>query len=163
MKKHLLVLLAICIGGLMVVSCNRENEGGGGNTGSKTTIQYKMLDTYLFSSQPVQISSCFHYNIKYVNANGQTVELNNVSAPWTLPAFEIKPPFKAKLEGTIVYNENELPDGPIYFGAAPKIVNVGTTVSYGDDITGYFETKAKFLEFIATHPDRLHFTVEHTF
>lgn len=163
MKKLLFFLTMVCLGGMIVMSCNRENDEGSGSTGSKTTIQYKMLDTYLFGNQTVQISPCFHYNLKYVDANGQTVELNNVSAPWALPAFEVKSPFTAKIEGTIIYNENELPDGPIYFGAAPKIVNVGTTVSYGDDITGYFETKAKFLEFIATHPDRLHFTVEHTF
>ena len=168
MKKHLLILFAICLGTLMAVSCNRENgEGGGsdggGNTGSKTTIQYKMLDTYKFNSETVQISSCFHYNIKYVDANGQTVELNNISAPWSIPAFDVKSPFTARIEGTIIYNENELPDGPINFGAAPKIYVTGTSTVYDDDITGHFDTKAKFLEFIATHPDRLHFKIEHTF
>ena len=43
MKRHLLILMAICLGGLMAISCNRENgdDNGGSGTGGnkKITIQ----------------------------------------------------------------------------------------------------------------------------
>jgi hypothetical protein len=163
MKKHLLFLLAICTVALMTVSCNREN-GGGGNTGSNIKVQYKMLESYNLAGEIVQISPGFHYNIKYVDATGKTVEVNNVTAPWVLPAFEVKSPFTAIIEGTIVFNENELPDGPIHFGAAPKIcvLKSGDQVIYDNDVTGYFNTKEKFLEYAASHPEKMSFKVERT-
>lgn len=169
MKKHLLVLLAICLGGLMAVSCNHdENNDGGGNgnnNNDKITVQYQMLDSYKLNSETVHISPCFHYNIKYVDVNGKTVELNNISAPWSIPSFDTKAPYTALIEGDIIYNESELPDGPVIFGAIPKIniLQNGTMVVYDNDNTNYFNTKEKFLEFIATHQDRLHFKVEHKF
>jgi hypothetical protein len=149
---------------LTVVSCNREN-GGGSNTGSNITVQYKMSETYKFNSETVQISPGFRYNIKYVDATSKTVEVNDVTAPWTLPSFEVKPPFTARIEGTIVFNENELPDGPISFGAAPNIcvLKDGNQVIYDNDVTGHFTTKEKFLEYAASHPEKMQFKVEHTF
>ena len=112
------------------------------------------------------VSPCFHYNIKYVDATGKTVEVNNISAPWTLPVFDVKSPYTAKVEGTIVYNESDLPEeGPINFGAVPNIhVSAnGKTYDYGDPIAGSFSSKQQFLDFIATHLDRLKFKVEKTF
>lgn len=161
MKKHLILILTICIGGLMAVSCNRENGGSGSTTASNPTVQYKMLDSYKLNGQEVQFTPGFSYNIKYVDATGKTVEVNNVTAPWTLPAFEVKCPFTAKIEGTILFNESDLPDGPITFGAAPKIcvLKDGKQVIYDDDVTSYFNTKEKFLEYAASHPEKMKFKV----
>ena len=172
MKRHLLFLLAICLGGLMAVSCDRNNEngeGGGSGSGSSETkiaIQYQMKDSFTQTGGTATVSPCFHYNVKYVDATGKTVEVNNISAPWTLPVFDVKSPYTAKIEGTIVYNESDLPEeGPINFGAVPNIhVSAnGKTYDYGDPITGTFSSKQQFLDFIATHPDRLKFKVEKTF
>jgi len=172
MKRHLFILMAICLGGLMAISCNHENgddnvgSGTGGN--KKITIQYQMKDSFKQNGQTLQISPYFHYNLKYVDATGKTVEVNNVSAPWNLPAFEVKAPFTAKIEGTIVYNESELPEtGTIIIGAVPNIHYTENGVvkdrELNDAPVGQFSSKAQFLNFISTHPDRLTFTLEHTF
>jgi hypothetical protein len=172
MKRHLFILMAICLGGLMAISCDRENgddNGGSGTSGDKKiTIQYQMKDHFTQNGQQLQISPYFHYNLKYVDATGKTVEVNNVSAPWTLPAFEVKAPFTAKIEGTIVYNESELPEtDTIIIGAVPNIHYTENGVvkdcELNDAPVGQFSSKAQFLNFISTHPDRLEFTLEHTF
>jgi len=171
MKKLLFILAMVCVGGMIAVSCNRENgeEGGGGTSGNKKiAIQYQMKDSFMQSGQSYQLNPCFHYNLKYVDATGKTVEVKNVSAPWTLPVFDVKAPFTAKIEGTIVYNEADIPEtGVIYFGAVPNIHTSenGVSKDYGPDNTptGQFSSKEQFLSFIATHPERLTFTLEHTF
>lgn len=172
MKRHLFILMAICLGGLVAISCNRENgdDNGGSGTGGnkKITIQYQMKDHFTQNGQQLQISPYFHYNLKYVDATGKTVEVNNVSAPWTLPAFEVKAPFTAKIEGTIVYNESELPEtDTIIIGAVPNIHYTENGVvkdrELNDAPVGQFSSKAQFLNFISTHPDRLTFTLEYTF
>ena len=167
MKKLLFFLTMVCLGGMIVMSCNREN---GSNTGGdkKIAIQYQLKNVFTQNGATQQLTPCFHYNIRYVDDTGKTVELNNVSAPWNLPAFEIKTPFTAKIEGTIVYNESEIPEtGPIYFGVVPNIHTTenGVEKDYGlnDSPVGQFSSKEQFLTFIASHPERLKFTLEHTF
>lgn len=164
MKKLLFILAMVCVGGMIAISCNREN-GGGSNTGSNPTVLYKMMPSYKANGQEVQFTPGFSYNLKYVDATGKTVEVNNVTAPWTSPAFEVKGSFTAKIEGTIIFNENDLPDGPIAFGAAPKIcvLKGSNQAIYDNDVTGYFNTKEKFLEYVASHPEKLKFKVEHAF
>ena len=171
MKKFLFILTIVLVGSLIATSCNRENsENGGSGTGGnkKITVQYQMKDSFTQNGQSLSISPCFHYNLKYVDATGKTVEVNNVSAPWTLPAFEVKAPFTAKIEGTIVYNESELPEtGAIVIGAVPNIhyTENGVVKDHGlnNAPVGQFGSKEQFLSFIATHPERLTFTLEHTF
>ena len=163
--------MAVCLGSLIAMSCNRENgddNGGSSTSDKKITIQYQMKDHFTQNGQQLQISPYFHYNLKYVDATGKTVEVNNVSAPWTLPAFDVKAPFTAKIEGTIVYNESELPEtGTIIIGAVPNIHYTENGVvkdrELNDAPVGQFSSKAQFLNFISTHPDRLTFTLEHTF
>lgn len=170
MKKLLFILTIVFVGGLIAASCNRENgeNGGSGTSGKKITVQYQMKDSFTQNGQSLPITPCFHYNLKYIDATGKTVEVNNVSAPWTLPAFEVKAPFTAKIEGTIVYNESELPEtGVIVIGAVPNIHTNenGVSKDYGPENTptGQFNSKEQFLSFIASHPERLTFTLEHTF
>ena len=127
-----------------------------------------MKDSFKQNGQTLPISPYFHYNLKYVDATGKTVEVNNVSAPWNLPAFEVKAPFTAKIEGTIVYNESKIPEtGTIIFGAVPNIHYIENGVVKDRDLNdapvGQFSSKEQFLNFISTHPDRLTFTLEHTF
>lgn len=161
----------VCVGGMIAISCNRENgdeSGNGTNGNKKITIQYQMKDAFTQNSQALQLNPCFHYNLKYVDATGKTVEVNNVSAPWALPAFDVKTPFTAKIEGTIVYNEADLPEtGIIIFGAVPNIHTnengVEKDYSLNDLPVGQFSSKEQFLSFMSTHPERLTFTFEHTF
>lgn len=113
-------------------------------------------------TEPIQISSCFHYNLSYVNANGETINVNNVNPGWTTTSFNVKSPFTAKIEGTITYNENELPDGTIVFGGIPVIYYMQNGVQRHTqaDNANKFSSKSQFLDYIASHPDRLKFKAE---
>lgn len=160
MKKLSLLTASLLCLVLSFSSCKKDKN----DSQSSITVEYKMLGSLQVTgqTQPSIISSCFHYNLSYVNDQGQTVTLNNVSAPWSIAPFEVKSPFTARIEGIIIYNENELPDGPIEFGALPNInyIKNGTTINKNDNNINHFSSKSQFLEFIATHPDRLKFKVE---
>jgi hypothetical protein len=98
-----------------------------------------------------------------VNASGATVNESNVSPGWTSASFDAKSPFTAKIEGTITYNESELPDGTIVFGGIPVIYYTQNGVQKHtslDENTSTFSSKSQFLDYIATHPDKLHFKAE---
>jgi hypothetical protein len=161
MKKVLLSITLVLSVLIAFTSCKKENN----NSNKTIPIQYKM-ETNMFPTTgmptPQQISSCFHYNLSYVNAKGETVNITNVSPGWTSPSFEVKSPFTAKIEGTIIYDENELPDGTIVFGGVPVIYYTknGVQQHTQDEITGTFSSKSQFLDYIATHQDKLHFKAE---
>lgn len=170
MKKRLLILMTVCLGILTIVSCNKnnENEGDNGSNDKKISIQYQMKEGITQNGDFLSLSPCFHYNIQYVDAAGKTVEVNNVTVPSDLAGFEVKAPFTAKIEGTIVYNEADLPDtGPIVFGAVPAIRTIenGTVKEYtlNNSPLSRFPSKEQFLDYIATHQDRLTFTLEQSF
>lgn len=162
MKKLLLstaIVLSILVS---FTSCKKDNNNSQNST---IPIQYKM-ETSMFPTTgmptPQPISSCFHYNISYVNAKGESVNVNNVNPGWTAASFDVKSPFTAKIEGTIIYNESELPDGTIVFGGIPVIYYTqnGVQRHTQDDITKTFSSKSQFLDYIATHQDKLHFKAE---
>ena len=160
--KNLLLSITIVLSVLIVfTSCKKENN----NSQNKTIpVQYKMetsMSPTTGMSTPQPISSCFHYNLSYVNANGETVNVSNVSPGWN-SSFEVKSPFTAKIEGVITYDENELPDGTIVFGGVPVIYYTknGVQQHTQDEITGTFSSKSQFLDYIATHQDKLHFKAE---
>ena len=164
MKKLLLSITIVLSVLIVFTSCKKENN----NSQNKTIpIQYKMETSMLPTTgmpTPQQISSCFHYNLSYVNAKGETVNVTNVSPGWASTSFEVKSPFTAKIEGTITYNESELPDGTIVFGGLPVIYYTknGVQQHTQDDITKTFSSKSQFLDYIATHQDKLHFKAEIT-
>ena len=75
----------------------------------------------------------------------------------------VTPPFNAKMEGEYVYNEAELPDVVVsgkrygigsYTSSSLSIVMIGTLGS---------ASKENFLNLMASHPDRLKFTMEKDF
>lgn len=161
MKKVLLSITIVLSVLIAFTSCKKENN----NSNKTIPIQYKM-ETSMFPTTgmptPQQISSCFHYNLSYVNAKGETVNVTNVSPGWASTSFEVKSPFTAKIEGTITYNESELPDGTIVFGGIPVIYYTknGVQQHTQDDNTNTFSSKSQFLDYIASHPDRLKFKAE---
>ena len=161
MKKVLLSITIILSVLIAFTSCKKENN----SKNNTFPIQYKMeasMPATTGQTEPMQISSCFHYNLSYVNAKGETVNVNNVSPGWTAPSFEVKSPFTAKIEGTITYNENELPEGTIVFGGIPVIYYTQNGVQRHTqaDNANKFSSKSQFLDYIATQPDRLEFKAE---
>lgn len=108
------------------------------------------------------MSDCFKLNVTYTNAKGESVTETGVVLPWE-KSFEVTSPFKAKMEGEIVYNESELPD-EVVFG---KRYGIGyyNNSSLVIEMVGAFsvDDKEGFLELLQHNPDRLKFTEEKNF
>lgn len=166
MKKHITIIASIMLAFAMSFSaCNKDPQGGEGNgnggnnqeTSVKRNVRYK-LDNEVLSQV---ISPCFKANINYVGADGQMVEVKNAELPWSVDIL-VEAPFHAKFEGTMVYDESELPDDVsfgtpygIFFKAPEDQVYSGESLGHISVIS-----KDKFLEFIETNPDFLQFQQE---
>ena len=163
MKKVTFLLATLLIGGMMFTGCKKDQPTPTPTpeptpTPKTTTVVYKVDNT----NGANVMSSCFKLNVTYTNAKGESVTENNVVVPWE-KSFEVTSPFKAKMVGEMVYNENELPD-LVVFGKRYGIgcISGGSLVI---DMVGAFKQtdKEDFLELIQEHPDRLQFTVEKDF
>lgn len=160
MKKVMFLLATLLIGGMMFTGCKKDNPQPTPDTPAQTTktVVYTMDNVYKdeLSSATLTVSPYFHYTFKYKDANGTMVEVNDPTLPWT-KEISVNAPFEAKLEGTVTYNENELPEqGEIIFGTLGSIKS-------GDDKTipqnaGKFHARQQFLDFISTHADRLNYS-----
>ncbi|MDO5316211.1 MAG: hypothetical protein Q4F82_08905 [bacterium] len=160
MKKVTFFLATLLIGGMMFTGCKKENPQPTPDTPAQTTktVVYTMDNVYKdeLSSATLTVSPYFHYTFKYKDADGTMVEVNDPTLPWT-KEISVTTPFEAKLEGTVTYNENELPEeGDIIFGTLGSIKS-------GDDKTipqnaSKFHARQQFLDFISTHADRLNYS-----
>lgn len=154
MKRHISIL-AICMMALVVAfgSCKKDNPTQ--PTDAKTyTVKYKIDNQATFTNPltgettTLTLSPCFKFDFTYVDAEGKTVEKTGVTAPWET-TLSVKRPFTAKMEGELVYDENDLPDD-IYYGTpwAISITGNGTILSDNDANIGHV-TKENFLGHIA--------------
>ena len=160
MKKVMFLLATLLVGGMMFTGCKKENPQPTPDTPAQTTktVVYAMDNVYKdgLSSATLTVSPYFHYTFKYKDADGTMVEVNDPTLPWT-KEISVTTPFEAKLEGTVTYNENELPEeGDIIFGTLGSIKS-------GDDKTipqnaSKFHARQQFLDFISTHADRLNYS-----
>lgn len=89
---------------------------------------------------------------------GQSVTENEATLPWT-KSIEVTLPFHAKVEGDFTFNEADLPDQVLY-GKCIGIGLDGPMVDAGN-IAGL--SKQKFLDYVADHPEHLHFAKERDF
>lgn len=163
MKKVTFFLAALLIGSMMFTGCKKDNptptpEPTPTPTPTTKTVVYKVAKEF---GNKV-LSDCFKLNVTYTNAKGESVTETGVTLPWE-KSFEVTSPFKAKMEGEIVYNESELPD-EVVFG---KRYGIGyyNNSSLVIDMVGAFsvDDKEGFLELMQAHPDRLQFTKEEDF
>ena len=163
MKKVMFLLATLLIGGMMFTGCKKDTPSTPStpdtpSTPTTKTVVYTMDNVYKdeLSSATLTISPYFHYTFKYKDADGTMVEVNDPALPWT-KEISVTTPFEAKLEGTVTYNENELPEeGDIIFGTLGSIKS-------GDDKTipqnaSKFHARQQFLDFISTHADRLNYS-----
>lgn len=154
------LLATLLIGGMMFTGCKKDNPQPTPDTPAQTTksVVYTMDNVWKdeLSSATLTVSPYFHYTFKYKDANGTMVEVNDPTLPWT-KEISVNAPFEAKLEGTVSYDENELPEqGEIIFGTLGSIKS-------GDDKTipqnaSKFHARQQFLDFISTHADRLNYS-----
>ncbi len=159
MKKVTFFLATLLIGGMMLTGCKKDPQPTPDTPAQTTkTVVYTMDNVWKdgLSSATLTVSPYFHYTFKYKDANGTMVEVNDPTLPWT-KEISVNAPFEAKLEGTVTYNENELPEeGLIVFGTLGSIKS-------GADKTipqnaGQFHARQQFLDFISTHADRLNYS-----
>ena len=174
MKKVTFLLATLLIGSMMLTGCkkdtpnNGDNEGGGGNTPTTEkvySVKYELLETAKVEGVMVSVLPGCKFNVSYVDADGKTVEVQQVTAPWSVMIENVKTPFTAKMEGTITYDESQIPETDIVFTKLPKITFIGN----GDPIieenfkVHKWNTKQKFLEAVQQNPRLLQFEVSKAF
>lgn len=156
MKKVMFLIATVLIGGMMLTGCKKDNPAPTPEPEpTTTTVVYKVDNT----NGNLVLSDCFKLNVTYTNAKGESVTENGVEVPWS-KSIEVTLPFKAKMEGKLVYNENELPAQVVY----GKRYGIGysTGGSQSIEMMGAFSSakKDKFLERIQENPKLLEFSVE---
>ena len=162
MKKTMLLLATLLIGGLMITGCSKEPTPTPDPTPTPSTntvkVAYKVSNTF----QSLVMSDCFKLNVTYVDANGKEVTETGVTLPWT-KEFEVTKPFHAKMDGQIVYNVDELPD-PVVYGTCYGIgyyQGTALIITMESDMTT--GSKERFLGVMEHNPDKLKFTKEKDF
>ena len=163
MKKVTFLLAALLVGGMMLTGCKKDNQNNNGNNGNngETPATYELLETAQVQTGTFSVLPGCTFDVSYVNAEGNTVEVKNVTAPWSVTVDNIKKPFTAKLEGTVNYDEAQLPETDINFVKFPQITitpSVGQAVVSNDFFHNYFRTKQKFLDAIQQSSRILNFS-----
>lgn len=158
MKKVTFLLAALLVGGMMLTGCKKDDQNNNGNNGEAPatevvySVKYELLETAQVSTgSTFSVLPGCTFDVSYVNAEGNTVEVKNVTAPWSVTVDNIKKPFTAKLEGTVSYDDAQLPETDINFVKFPQITitpSVGQAVVSNEFFYDYFRTKQKFLDAI---------------
>ena len=170
MKKVTFLLATLIVGGMMLTGCKKDDQNNNGNNGNNGetpatevvySVKYELLETAQVQTGTFSVLPGCTFDVSYVNAEGNTVEVKNVTAPWSVTVDNIKKPFKAKLEGTVSYDEAQLPETDINFVKFPQITitpSVGQAVVSNDFFHNYFSTKQKFLDAIQQSSRILNFS-----
>ena len=160
MKKVTFLLATLLIGGMMLTGCKKNNDPTPDPEPTPTTIKvvYRVDNT----NGNLVMSDCFRLNVTYTNANGQEVTENGLELPWS-KSVEVTAPFHAKMQGELVYNEEELPEHVVY----GKRYGIGaySNGSLSIEMVGSMGSASKenFINTVNEHPDRLQFTTEKDF
>ena len=169
MKKVTFLLAALLVGGMMLTGCKKDDQNNNGNNGNNGetpatevvySVKYELLETAQVQTGTFSVLPGCTFDVSYVNAEGNTVEVKNVTAPWSVTVDNIKKPFTAKLEGTVNYDEAQLPETDINFVKFPQITitpSVGQPEVSNDFFCSYFSTKQKFLDAIQQNSRILNF------
>ena len=163
MKKVTFLLAALLVGGMMLTGCKKDDQNNNGNNGETPatevvySVKYELLETAQVQTGTFSVLPGCTFDVSYVNAEGNTVEVKNVTAPWSVTVDNIKKPFTAKLEGTVSYDEAQLPETDINFVKFPQITitpSVGQPEVLNDFFLSKYSTKQKFLDAIQ-HSSRI--------
>ena len=105
--KSIALLAFAAVFAMSFTGCKKDKkETNTTPSGPSTATFYYNVSNY---DEPHTASDCFHFSFSYKDANGNMVEVNNATLPWT-KAITANLPFTAKLEGIITYDEAEMPD-----------------------------------------------------
>lgn len=164
MKKLSFLLATLLIGGMMFSGCTKtpdpEPDPEPDPTPSTYTVRYEVFKKNASHTLP----DCFKLDVTYTGADGQMVTENGVTVPW-VKVIEVNAPFNAKMVGTFVFVEDELPES-FYYGRIKDIsIYQGNSLISGSGgviPSGSFigTTKEKFLKILEKDPDYVKFTIE---
>lgn len=171
MKKHITIIaLALISLATVFSSCKKDNNNNNNNNNQpkqKYNVRYELNNVQEFTNPltgevtTYTLSPCFKASFSYTDANGQAKEITNVALPWS-EEITVEAPFTAKIEGSLNYEESELPEevtfGTIY-GVLYKPVEAQV---FSGETSGQAGTtdKERFLQLMESHPDHLKFSEE---
>ncbi len=113
MKKHITIIAMALLSLAVVVGCKKNNEHQDDPEPVVVKNEYKVhyaIETQeTTADSTVAFTPCFKANVTYLEANGDTVKLTNVSLPWSKD-ITVTAPFTAYINGNEFYDQSELPD-----------------------------------------------------
>ena len=170
MKRLLLLLFSsLLVVSMMIVGCKKSSSTDDPvqptpqptpPVEETAVIKYHVHTVIHTTAEDMILSPCFRANVSYKNADGEMVNVENVSLPWTSEEITVTKPFEALIEGKMLFNEEELPDTVVY-GRLPSLY-------IDDQLMGLsFASmnmwgKENFLRMVTEHPDRLDFNYSRT-
>ena len=160
MKKVVFLLATLLIGSMVFTGCKKDNNTPGVTTNKTFKVSYALENKATVEGVVITTDECFKFDVTYTGADGNPVEVKGVTLPWSIAAFDVKAPFKAKIEARPVYDEADLPDTFTYGGFA-VIYKDNVGVGRGGDI--YNRTKVKFLQTAQENPEHLIIKAESEF
>ena len=157
LSKSILLIAAFA---MIFAGCKKNEKHDVSQTPNPGTSKIKFY--YTVSNQDVSSSivgsDCFHFNFSYKDAEGNMVEVNNAELPWT-KTITVDIPFEAILEGTITYDEADMPDD-VYF-----IKNYQVSISSNSPLetTFYHDTKDNIITLLNNDHSLLRFRKSFTY
>ena len=85
MKKVTFLLAALIVGGMMLTGCKKDNQNNNGNNGETPatevvySVKYELLETAQVQTGTFSVLPGCTFDVSYVNAEGNTVEVKNVT------------------------------------------------------------------------------------
>ena len=166
MKKLTFLFSALLVVSMLFVGCKKSSSNNEPVQPTPPTptppveetavIKYHVHTVIHTAIGDMILSPCFRANVSYKNADGEMVNVENVSLPWTSEEITVTKPFEALIEGVMLFNEEELPDTVVY-GRLPSLYIDGELVGLSFASMNMWP-KTTFLEMVTTHPDRLDFS-----
>jgi hypothetical protein len=160
MKKVTFLLATLLIGSIVFTGCKKDNSTPSDSTSKTFKVSYALENTATVEGVVITTDECFKFDVTYIGADGNPVEVKGVTLPWSIAAFDVKAPFTAKVEAKPVYNEADLPDEFVY-GANAVIYKDGAESMRKNDI--YKRIKVKFLQTAQESPEELIIKTEREF
>lgn len=158
MKKHITTIaLAMIAIAAAFTGCKKDNNNNGNNDEpvvekKEYKIHYAVLKQYPKADSIIEFTPCFKANITYVEANGDTTKLTDVTLPWE-KEITVEGPFKAYIKGNEYYDQSELPETVtygFYAGLTYQQLPDGMTTN---KMTGYSGVTSK--DNFLSHLDRI--------
>ena len=150
-KKNVLCFALFAAFAMIFTGCNKEKEKENNQEPIPSTMT--LYYTVTNEADGHTAADCFHYNISYTDADGSTVTVEDAQMPWT-KSIKVPTSFVAKLEGTITYDEADMPDYVCFI----KAYQISPSPNAELERHHTHGTKEHMLQAFHDHPENLTFT-----